>query len=76
MKKMSKTIIMKYLVMLVMAVLIAACGRTTQESASEFVTVEDGHFVKNGKPYYYVMVPSSPRKGRAATVSGWPGNST
>ena len=52
MKKMSKTIIMKYLVMFVMAVLIAACGRTTQESASEFVTVEDGHFVKNGKPYY------------------------
>ena len=42
------------LLMLVMAVIITACGQTANESASPFVTVENGHFVKNGKPYYYV----------------------
>ena len=40
--------------MLVMAVVITACGQTVKESTSPFVTVENGHFVKDGKPYYYV----------------------
>ena len=32
--------------------LLSACGQSSQ--SSKFVTVEDGHFVKDGKPYYYV----------------------
>ena len=47
-------IAIKSLVMLVMAVVITACGQTVNESANPFVTVENGHFVKDGKPYYYV----------------------
>ena len=34
-------------------VLLSACGQSANEP-SKFVTVEDGHFVKDGKPYYYV----------------------
>ena len=45
---------MKYLWVLVVAVVITACGQTVKESANSFVTVENGHFVKDGKPYYYV----------------------
>jgi len=45
---------MKYLWVLVMAVVITACGQTAKESVNPFVTVENGHFVKDGKPYYYV----------------------
>ena len=33
-------------------VMLSACGQSSQ--SSKFVTVEDGHFVKDGKPYYYV----------------------
>ena len=47
-------IAIKSLVMLVMAVVITACGQTVNESVNPFVTVENGHFVKDGKPYYYV----------------------
>ena len=47
-------IAIKSLVMLVMAVVITACGQTVKESTNPFVTVENGHFVKDGKPYYYV----------------------
>ena len=45
---------MKYLWVLVVAVIITACGQTVKESVNPFVTVENGHFVKDGKPYYYV----------------------
>ena len=34
-------------------VLLSACGKSACEQ-SKFVTVKDGHFVKDGKPYYYV----------------------
>ena len=34
-------------------VLLSACGKSACEQ-SKFVTVENGHFVKDGKPYYYV----------------------
>lgn len=34
-------------------VLLSACGKSASVQ-SEFVTVENGHFVKDGKPYYYV----------------------
>ena len=42
------------LVLLVVAASLMACQQNAGQSASPFVTVENGHFVKNGKPYYYV----------------------
>jgi mannan endo-1,4-beta-mannosidase len=54
MKKGLRTIRNNVVLVLLAALLITACGRTVNESASDFVTVENGHFVKNGKPYYYV----------------------
>ena len=33
-------------------VMLSACGQPSQ--SNKFVTVENGHFVKDGKPYYYV----------------------
>ena len=54
MKKELRTIRNSMILVLLMALVITACGRTVNESASDFVTVENGHFVKNGKPYYYV----------------------
>ena len=54
MKNLSLNLGMKLLVMLVMAVVVTACSQTVKEAVSPFVTVEDGHFVKGGKPYYYV----------------------
>lgn len=35
------------------AAILTSCG-TPQAPVSDYVKVEDGHFVKNGKPYYYV----------------------
>ena len=37
-----------------LAVMIAACQQKQEAKAPEFVKVENGHFVKDGKPYYYV----------------------
>ena len=54
MKKELRTIRNSVILVLLVALVITACGRTVNESASDFVTVENGHFVKNGKPYYYV----------------------
>ena len=34
-------------------VLLSACGKSAC-CQPKFVTIEDGHFVKDGKPYYYV----------------------
>lgn len=52
---------------------LAAC--TTMAAKTPFVQVENGHFVRNGKPYYYVGTnpgtgQSSPQKGKAATAGG------
>ena len=42
----------KLLFILILGISLAACSQ--QKNVSDFVTVENGHFVKNGKPYYYV----------------------
>ena len=47
---MKKTLLV--LALLVPAIL--ACTGGVQEENSTFIQVKDGHFVKNGKPYYYV----------------------
>ena len=39
---------------LLAAVLIMACHQKAERPVSPFVKVENGHFVKDGKPYYYV----------------------
>ena len=45
---------MKKLLLLVMLVApLMACQEHKQEE-TQFVTVEDGHFMRSGKPYYYV----------------------
>ena len=33
---------------------LVACGAGKQAETTEFVKVENGHFVRDGKPYYYV----------------------
>jgi len=46
------TIKMKYLIgIIIMTCSLMACNRTVE---NPFVTVVDGHFERNGKPYYYV----------------------
>ena len=39
---------------IVMATATLVACQQPQEEVSPFVTVDNGHFVKNGKPYYYV----------------------
>ena len=34
--------------------LVSACQTKQEQTTSPFVKVENGHFVKDGKPYYYV----------------------
>ena len=43
----------KLLLLMMVAVLVIACQKK-QEMAKDFVKVENGHFVRGGKPYYYV----------------------
>ena len=43
----------KLLLLTLLAATIGACQQQ-DEKESAFVTVEDGHFVRNGQPYYYV----------------------
>lgn len=68
---------MKKIFILLMMALATTCNISAK---SNFVQVKDGHFVRDGKPYYYVgtnfgMVPFSVQKDRAATVSVSVGNS-
>lgn len=42
----------KLLSIIILGMSLVACSQ--QKNISDFVTVENGHFVKNGKPYYYV----------------------
>ena len=42
----------KLLSIIIFGMSLVACSQ--QKNISDFVTVENGHFVKNGKPYYYV----------------------
>ena len=40
--------------MVAATMMMTACNKQTKNAEQSFVTVENGHFVKNGKPYYYV----------------------
>lgn len=42
----------KLLSLFVMAIALCACKQQAQES--QYISVENGHFMRNGKPYYYV----------------------
>ena len=54
MKVLLKTIAVTLTMMAGTAMMLTACNRQTTNNEPSFVTVENGHFVKNGKPYYYV----------------------
>lgn len=44
-----------YLLMMLCALALFSCNQGKQESTSnEFIRVENGQFIRNGKPYYYV----------------------
>ena len=45
---------MKKLLLLAMAVAIVVACQKKQEMTTDFVRVENGHFVRGGQPYYYV----------------------
>ena len=45
---------LKLFLTIMTAVLVSACQQKPQERQQDFVRVENGHFVKNGQPYYYV----------------------
>lgn len=51
-----KRVVNRLFVFLLGSICLSGCiaNSTQQVNASDFVTIEDGHFVKNGKPYYYV----------------------
>lgn len=36
------------------AMLFSSCASRTHDSKKEFIRVENGRFMKDGKPYYYV----------------------
>ena len=42
----------KLLFLFIMAITLCACKQQAQES--QYISVENGHFMRNGKPYYYV----------------------
>ncbi|MBQ9215777.1 MAG: cellulase family glycosylhydrolase [Prevotella sp.] len=45
---------LKSVALIVLVVLIAACQQKQDTAKPSFVKVENGHFVKDGKPYYFV----------------------
>ncbi|MCF0190725.1 MAG: cellulase family glycosylhydrolase [Marinilabiliaceae bacterium] len=53
-----KKILVRFFILAVLATSLVACvgknGTINVQKASQFVTIEDGHFVKNGNPYYFV----------------------
>ena len=53
MKILLKTITVT-LTMVVATMMVTACNKQTTNVEELFVKVETGHFVTNGKPYYYV----------------------
>ena len=44
----------RFILPLIAVILMIACQQKPDVAAPSFVKVEDGHFVKDGKPYYYV----------------------
>ena len=42
------------LLLFVATLMVVACQQKAQEPKADFVRVENGHFVKDGKPYYFV----------------------
>ena len=77
----------KLLLLMMVTAMVVAC-QEKQDSKGDFVRVEDGHFMRGNKPYYYVgtnfwygailggMVPFWVRKVRGATVPVLPRNWT
>lgn len=49
-----KTIYVVTLVTALMGVSCTQTSRTSASSKSDYVSIEDGHFVSGGKPYYYI----------------------
>lgn len=69
----------KYLLCCAAALLAFAANTNARQAGdkgqSRFVTVEDGHFIRDGKPYYYVganlwYAQFSVLRAQAATASG------
>ena len=44
-----------FLLMMLCALALLSCNQKKQESTSnDFIKIENGQFIRNGKPYYYV----------------------
>lgn len=72
---------MKKLLLLVAAVALMVGCQQKQQEQTDFVRVENGHFVRGDKPYYYVgtnfwygAILGS--EGQGETASGWSRNWT
>lgn len=54
--KVSKSVLTSLALMIAIIISMVSCvgQASTSSKSSDFVTIEDGHFVRNGKPYYYV----------------------
>ena len=50
--KIKKTV--SLVIMTVLSIIMAACSSGKNSEGEKFVKVADGHFVRDGKPYYYV----------------------